>query len=78
MVRAHGSMEWFSGEADCCFDVVVCAQVVINVVQGFRPDVPEETHLPPGSSTSTCEYPSGHIPLLYRLGLHLSSGNTRM
>jgi hypothetical protein len=33
----------------------VFVQVVINVVQGFRPDVPEEAHLPPGSSTSTCE-----------------------
>lgn len=36
--------------------VGVCVQVVINVVQGFRPDVPEETHLPPGTSSSTCEY----------------------
>lgn len=32
----------------------VCLQVVINVVQGFRPDVPEESHLPPGTSSSTC------------------------
>jgi hypothetical protein len=27
---------------------------VINVVQGFRPDVPEEEQLPPGTSSSTC------------------------
>jgi hypothetical protein len=35
--------------------VSLLLQVVINVVQGFRPDVPEEEELPPGTSSSTCE-----------------------
>jgi hypothetical protein len=43
--------------ADCCVSCVCVLQVVINVVQGFRPDVPEEAELPPGTSSSTCASP---------------------